>query len=59
MPPDNWEPYRPPWYPKEDNPWTIVGNMSNNIQTKYSKFCDSLPEGELKRLIEEHRENAS
>lgn len=51
------EPYRPPWYPYNDNPWDIVDNMSNNIVTRYSLWCNSLPPGELIRLIKEYRES--
>jgi hypothetical protein len=52
------EPYRPPWYPYQDNPWTIVSNTSNNIVTKYSRWCAGLAPGELKRLIAAHRAEA-
>lgn len=49
------EPYRPPWYPYDNNPWTIVSIMSNNVETNYSKWYKSLAPGELKRLIDLHR----
>lgn len=49
------EPYRPPWYPFDDDPWVIVSTMSNNVQTRYSKWADSLPPGELARLVAEHQ----
>ena len=56
---DSGEPYRPPWYPRDDNPWQIVSRMSNDVVTNYEKWCRSLPPGELQRLIREYREGAS
>lgn len=48
--------YRPPWYPVDlPNPWTFINTMSNAQETNYSRWCKSLPPGELQRLIREHR----
>lgn len=53
------EPYRPPWYPHDDDPWRILSTMSDNRETGYSKWVASLPAGELRRLIREHRGRAA
>lgn len=53
--PTGFTPHKPPWYPHDDNPWQIVSLMSNNVVTNYSRWCDSLPPGELVRLIHEHQ----
>lgn len=52
-----FKPWRPPWYPYDNNPWTIVSIMSNNIITNYSAWVGSLPPGELLHLIAEHRKS--
>ncbi len=49
-----WQPYRPPWYPFDDNPWEIVSNMSGNVITRYSAWVMSLPPEGLARLIRKH-----
>jgi hypothetical protein len=51
-----FEPYRPPWYPHDDNPWEILSSMSGDVVTRYTQWCRSLPEGELKRLVNEYRD---
>lgn len=50
-----FEPYRPPWYPFDDNPWTIVLVASGDVVTKYARWERSLPPGELLRLIRAYR----
>lgn len=49
------EPYRPPWYPHDDDPWAIVSSLSGDVVTKYVRWERSLPPGELRRLIAEYR----
>jgi hypothetical protein len=51
-----FEPYRPPWYPFDDNPWEILSSMSGDVVTRYQQWVRSLPEGELKRLVREYRD---
>lgn len=53
------EPYRPPWYPHDDDPWRIVLVASGDVVTRYAEWTRSLPPGELSRLIRAHREGAS
>jgi hypothetical protein len=60
--PDEWTPYRPPWYPNQDathNPWATD---PTTIQSGGRTFCDvwmgSLAPGELERLIREHQQAA-
>lgn len=51
-------PYRPPWYPNRDprhNPWVSNGETGSAEKCLYAQWADSLPEGELERLIAEHR----
>lgn len=50
-------PYRPPWYPHDDNPWDVLGNMSGTVTTRYDQWCNSLAPGELLKLIREHQES--
>jgi hypothetical protein len=50
-------PYRPPWFPAElGDPWAVVavGGI-----TAYEKWVDGLADGELVRLIAEHRAKAA
>lgn len=49
------EPYRPPWYPFDDDPWAIILVASGDVVTKYARWTRSLPPGELVRLIREYR----
>lgn len=51
--PEDFAPYRPPWYPHDDDPWQIVLVASGDVVTKYAEWARSLPPGELKRLIAE------
>ena len=51
------EPYRPPWYPFDDDPWAIVLVASGDVVTRYARWTRSLPDGELKRLIREYQES--
>lgn len=51
--PPEFEPYRPPWYPHDDNPQTIVLVASGDVVTKYARWTRSLPDGELLRRIHE------
>lgn len=47
--------YIPPWYPNQDphhNPWSVPDSMTG--KTHYATWVDSLPEGELLRLIAEY-----
>lgn len=51
--------YRPAWYPNQDpnhNPWSTQDTMTG--KTHYQVWADSLPPGELLRLIAEHRAKA-
>lgn len=52
------EPWRPPWYPHDDDPWRIVLVSSGDVVTRYSEWTRSLPPGELDRLIAEHQRPA-
>lgn len=49
--------YRPPWYPNRDplhNPWaTDPGTIMAGGKSFYMVWVDSLPPGELVRLIRE------
>lgn len=54
----DWQPYRPPWYPLDDNPQTIVLVASGDVVTKYEQWVRSLPPGELERLIAEYHAGA-
>lgn len=49
--------YRPPWYPNRDprhNPWGSNGETGSAQKTLYAEWVDSLPPGELQRLIDLH-----
>lgn len=54
---DQHVPYRPPWYPNKDpmhNPWASNGETGSAEKCWYASWADSLPPGELARLIAEH-----
>jgi hypothetical protein len=53
----SWEPYRPPWYPADapDPFLTDPSTMQGGSRTYYSTWVDTLPPGELVRLINETR----
>lgn len=52
--PPPFEPYRPPWYPLDDNPQQIIASLSGDVVTNYEKWVRSLPAGELLRRVGEY-----
>lgn len=55
-----WEPYRPPWYPKDlPAPFVSIGGSGGNAgKTHYEEWCDKIGAKELQRRIRAWREGA-
>lgn len=56
---EDWEPYRPPWYPNRrryHNPFAIhPDTVQQGGKTYYSVWEESLAPGELEQLMEASR----
>lgn len=51
----SWEPYRPPWYPKDlPEALTMTGDTGAAAATNYGAWCDRIGAEELQRRIAEY-----